>query len=99
MSKKPLFIPLKRQYFEAFERGEKIAEYRKHGPRWNRETCQPGRPVTLSLGYGKARRLYGYVCGFRKLDNTKAIDGWRDCYGDYIGPAARIEIKLDRTSP
>ena len=31
---KPLFIPLKAEFFNAFERGEKTAEYRVYGPRW-----------------------------------------------------------------
>lgn len=56
-----LFIPLCRKWFEAFERGEKTTEYRVWGPRWNIRTCPPGRLVTLSLGYGKHRRLYGVV--------------------------------------
>lgn len=32
---KPLFIPIKREFFEAFERGDKTHEYRLYGPRWN----------------------------------------------------------------
>ena len=30
---KPLFIPLKREYFEAFEAGTKDTEYRRHPPK------------------------------------------------------------------
>lgn len=52
---KPLFVPLKTEYFRAFERGEKQEEYRVHGPRWNRTTCTPGRPAVLSHGYSGAR--------------------------------------------
>lgn len=62
---KPLFIPLKAKWFEAFERGDKTTEYRAYGPRWNERTCRVGRAVTLSYGYGKARRLSGEVIGFR----------------------------------
>jgi hypothetical protein len=63
---KPLFIPLRREYFEAFENGAKTVEYRLYGPRWNERTCWPMRPVVLSLGYGKKRRLTGLVAGFAK---------------------------------
>ncbi len=52
---RPLFIPLKRQWFEAFSDGSKTVEYRRYGPRWNERTCTPGRPVVLSLGYSGAR--------------------------------------------
>lgn len=80
---RPLFIPLKRAFFEAFERREKTIEYRKFGPRWNRETCRPGRAVALSLGYGKARRLQGVITSFAM---TKAppfgVEDWTACYGD-----------------
>lgn len=53
----PLFIPLKSEYYEAFEDGSKTVEYRLHGNRWHRGTCWAGRPVTLSKGYGKKHRL------------------------------------------
>lgn len=61
---KPLFIPLKREWFEAFRTGLKTVEYRPHGPRWNERTCWVGRPVVLSLGYGKAHRLTGRITEF-----------------------------------
>lgn len=58
---KPLFIPLNKEHYEAFESGEKWCEYRVYGPRWNRKTCYAGRPVTLSCGYGKQRRMTGFI--------------------------------------
>lgn len=61
---KPLFIPLCAKWFEAFERGDKTMEYRIWGKRWNIGTCPPGRAVTLSYGYGKARRLHGVIKRF-----------------------------------
>lgn len=64
MNEKPLFIPLNAKWFEAFERGEKNTEYRVLGPRWNASTCSPGRAVTLSYGYGKARRMHGVIKRF-----------------------------------
>lgn len=65
---KPIFIPLCREWFEKFERGEKTKEYRVYGPRWNEKTCRIGRPVILSMGYGKALRLHGKIAGFRVIE-------------------------------
>jgi len=62
---RPLFIPLKAEYYRDFACGMKTIEYRLYGPRWNERTCKPGRPVTLSLGYGKRERLHGRVAGLR----------------------------------
>lgn len=61
---KPLFIPLKRKYFEEFRDGSKTTEYRLLGSRWNANTCRVGRPVILSLGYGKRHRLNGTISSF-----------------------------------
>ena len=95
---KPLFIPLKREYFEAFKAGTKTEEFRPEGPRWNRRTCPIGRPVVLSLGYGIANRLTGLVVGFRNSAEPTKTPAWKDCYGDRGGNAACIEIKLDEKS-
>jgi len=54
---KPIFIPLKTEYYEAFEDGSKTEELRLYGPRWNEKTCTVGRQVILSKGYGKYARL------------------------------------------
>jgi len=58
---KPLFIPLKTEYFNAFKSGEKFIEYRAYGPRWNEKTCPAGRRVVLSKGYGKHERITGVI--------------------------------------
>ena len=94
MIEKPLFIPLKREYFEAFERGEKTYEYRVHGPGWNAGTCRVGRPVVLSMGYGKARRLRGIVTSFDLHAEPLTIPGWRECYGERDVMAAVIGVRL-----
>ena len=94
MSDKPLFIPLKKEHFEAFERGEKAEEYRPAGPRWNHRTCRVGRRVTLSNGYGKSRRLSGRVVSYREESNTASLRGWTEIYKDR-SPAAVIGIGLD----
>lgn len=95
----PLFVPLRREYFEAFERGEKTIEYRMAGGRWNSQTCRVGRRITLSLGYGKARRLHGVIADFYVDEEVDKIPGWRECYGDRgdsYGPiAACIVITMD----
>jgi hypothetical protein len=91
----PLFIPLKREYFEAFARGEKSVEYRRRGPRWNAETCPIGRPVILSLGYGKARRLTGNISAFHYDTIPSKLAGWLACYGPNSGDASCITIQLD----
>lgn len=94
MNNKPLFIPLKKPYFEAFEAGTKIKEFRPYGPRWNEQTCAIGRRVVLSLGYGKQRRLYGVVAGFERSAEPTNTDAWRECYGDRKVIAACIQVKI-----
>lgn len=92
---KPLFIPLKKEYFGQFNAGKKTEEYRPYGPRWNEKTCPKGRDVVLSLGYSRHRRLYGMVTGFRVEENSAKIPGWVECYGkNDTRPVACIEIYL-----
>lgn len=59
-----LFIPLKREHYEAFVSGEKNIEYRAYCKRWNENVCRIGRHVVLSLGYGKQRRVSGVIVGY-----------------------------------
>ena len=94
---KPLFIPLKREYFLAFEDGTKDTEYRRPRGPWNLNTCCPGRRVVLSLGYGKARRLTGTIVSFgvHALMPDK-YEAFRACYPDAMNLAACIRIELDR---
>ena len=66
MPEKPLFIPLKTEWYEAFERGDKGEELRLYGPRWNERTCRVGRAVVLSKGYGKAHRMAGRIWKFKR---------------------------------
>ena len=93
---KPLFIPLKTEFFEAFESGEKRDELRLYGPRWNERICPVGREVVLSKGYGKQNRLKGTIAAFRKQHGTlfgstykasiKQIYGTLDVYIAVITP-------------
>ena len=92
---RPLFIPLNTEYFEQFENGIKTVEYRRYGNRWNLRKCFPGRPVILSCGYGKQRRLSGVVKSFKtsKVENCQAKDDFIKIYGNdnnYL--VAEIEI-------
>lgn len=63
---KPLFIPLKTEYYEAFADGSKREELRRYGPRWNEKTCAVGREVVLSKGYGKQHRMAGRISKFKR---------------------------------
>lgn len=73
---RPLFIPLRAEYFAQFAQGEKEVEYRAYGPRWNERTCELGRPVVLSLGYSGAR-LNARVIGFERRRMSTEIYGPR----------------------
>ena len=89
-----LFIPLKREFFEGFAARLKRCEYRKYGPRWNERTCFVGRPVVLSLGYGKQNRIEGVIEEVLKVVRVDRVPGWETCYGNHPGPAMGIRIKL-----
>lgn len=96
MNDKPLFIPLKSEYYEAFERGEKHVEYRLYGARWNENTCRIGRTVTLSKGYGKRHRMTKEVIDFHKRDartfGSTVQAAILDCYGTLDKPIAEIRL-------
>lgn len=94
--KPALFIPLKTEHYEAFERGDKTEEYRPFGPRWNRATCKVGRRVTLSKGYGKRHRLHGVIVSFRVSEEPTRTPAWIGCYGDRQCEAACIGIRVER---
>jgi len=61
-----LFLPLKTEYYRAFESGAKTEELRLYGKRWNESVCRIGREVILSKGYGKSERLVGVITSFKK---------------------------------
>jgi len=74
----PLFVPLRREWFNAFARGEKTEEWRRCGPRWNSKSCYPGRPVVLSLGY-RGARLSGRIVSY---DVRAATGSAAEIYGE-----------------
>lgn len=90
----PLFVPLKTEFFTAFESGSKDTEYRPYGPRWNEKTCPVGRLVTLSHGYGTKRRLRGVVVDFERSMDPSKTEAWRKCYGELEREVACIWIAL-----
>lgn len=91
----PLFLPLRRQYFQAFKDGTKTVEYRLYGKRWNEKLCTLGRAVWLSNGYGAADRMDGVITSFWTTDRPPPE--WVAIYGEPAGRlAACIEIKVTR---
>ena len=67
MDEKPLFIPLRTEWYRQFEAGTKDTEYRAYGPRWNEETCRVGRKAILARGYSTPDRMERTVVGFKKI--------------------------------
>lgn len=94
-----LFIPLKNEYFDAFDRGTKTEEYRPYGPRWNETSCFLGRRVLLSRGYGTHNRLTGTVSHFSVTHSLWFTPAWEACYPEKICLAACIGITLDHDQP
>jgi hypothetical protein len=82
---KPLFVPLKARYFDAFARGEKTDELRRYGPRWNERTCVVDRPVILSRGYGRQRRLTGRIWKFKRQHGSTFGSTYRAAIADVFG--------------
>lgn len=79
MNEKPLFIPLRTQWFREFEAGTKDTEYRAYGPRWNERACRVGRKATISHGYS-GKRLERVVAAFKVLDFADAPEAARSIY-------------------
>jgi len=82
---RPLFIPLRSEFYEAFADGRKTEELRLYGPRWNERTCTVGRAVTLSKGYSKGNRLTGRIWKFKRQHGTTFGSTYKaaiaTCYG------------------
>lgn len=95
MESKPLFIPLKREYYEQFESGEKTYEIRRHGPRWHKGTCWEGRKAVVSLGYGKKNRINMVVkkVEIRNASSLRKKD-WQACFDcGLIGEVILIHLE------
>jgi len=96
---KPLFIPLKTEFYDAFASGEKRVEYRRYGPRWNDDKIRAGREVVLSKGYGKQNRLRGVVVAVTIDHHPEHLPGWAECYGSEPAMATCIEIEVRNDQP
>ena len=95
---KPLFIPLKTEFYLQFKSGEKKVEYRINGPRWNECTCKVGRPVILSRGYGKKDRMKGTIKGFRRVQAKRSscpFEVLKSCYPDLTDYFYIAEIDIE----
>src|SRR4051812_15141940 len=90
---RPLFVPLKRQWFDAFQNGSKRVEWRAYGPRWNRRSAHRGRRVVLSLGYSGAR-LTGTVVRTRCVRADDAPAAARAIY-PHAKYLCAIHVALD----
>ena len=88
---KPLFVPLKTEYYEAFADGSKREELRRYGPRWNDKTCAVGREVVLSKGYGKQHRMAGRISKFKRQHGSAFGSTYKAAILDVFGTLA-IEI-------
>lgn len=87
---KPLFIPLRKHWFEAFASGEKNCEWRPYGPRWNERTLIEGRDVVISSGYSGAR-LSKRILTWIRVPATQAPHEVRDIYPD-VAQFVAIEL-------
>ena len=70
LATRPMFIPLKREWYEAFARGEKTVEYRLPKGAFAPHHCAPGRPVVLSLGWSGNGRLNARIVAYALVDAT-----------------------------
>jgi hypothetical protein len=94
---KPLFLPLKTEWFLKFQSGEKCWEYRAYGPRWNERTCTIGRSITISLGYTR-KRIAGTIAEFKVISSDQSPDFQR-CCPCHIGLVAAFRIWFNETKP
>jgi hypothetical protein len=72
---KPLWIPLKREYFEAFRNGTKTIEYRHYGGQWTEKHIYVDRHATLGCGYS-GPRLRAIVVKFETREMETKIYGY-----------------------
>lgn len=85
VAESPLFVPLKSEFYRAFESGTKTEELRLYGKCWNEKTCIVGRSVVLSHGYGKRERLMGRIWKFKRQHGSTFGSTYQaaiqKCYG------------------
>lgn len=88
MTQGNIFVPLAREPYEKFHRGEKTIEVRNRNSPVARQVLKAitGTRVTLSLGYGTKRRMEGFLGVVFERDN------WASCGREIKGPAAVGEV-------
>lgn len=96
---KPVFLPLKRKYWEQFRDGESSVEYRKLGHRWREKAFPSGRGVILSCGYSGPRLLARVrSCSVVNSSNIDGGDGLSvvELYGaNVLVLAIKLEMMSD----
>ena len=78
---KILYLPLKKEWYEMIERGEKTEEYREIKPYWNKRLINGKHThVKFSYGYTKQTMIFEY----KKLTIGYGNPEWgapkEDCY-------------------
>lgn len=91
MTIKPLFVPLKSKYFDAFGNGTKRYEYRPYGKRWNADTLLIGRKVILSRGYS-GDRILAEIVDWTKT--KRLLKQFIECYADKHDTMVSIELRI-----
>ncbi|WP_131667393.1 hypothetical protein [Psychrobacter pygoscelis] len=91
---KPLFCPLKKEYFLQFKNNEKTVEYRAYGKQWNEKTCTIGRLMNLSLGYN-GERILAVITNFTVININQAPQAAIDIYKHKTNQIACIGVSLD----
>ena len=108
---KPLFVPLARQWYQAFAEGRKQIEFRPAGivrgrdgvgrwSPWNARTCRPGRPALLSNGYQIPGRLDATIVSYSERpdagETTEAFDRIYPGHRARGGLVSWIEFEVKR---
>lgn len=95
---KPLFIPLKREFFEAFKDGTKTWELRGINNNFNEKTVVLERKTILALGYTKTR-IEGKISNIVLMDagnEIKQIAIWNNIIPSTINASDFIEYYLNK---
>ena len=91
---KPLFCPLRKEYYLQFKSGLKTTEYRAYGRGWNEKTCAIGRLINLSLGYN-GERLLAEIKNISIVDIADAPQVAIDLYAHRASKIICIDVNLD----
>ena len=93
---KPLFCPLKKQYFNQFKDGTKSTEYRGYGRQWTERTVIIGRPITLSCGYN-GERIHGIISSLDIISIGESPVVAQELYSGRYDKICAISITIQPT--